>query len=327
MVLDSSGFPIVQYWIPKDALLQLVYVHSRSFVSNFENIKDAESREKAIYNEHIYIDKLELLEIINESLHAFNFIPKGAGIELGAGCAAISVELVLNNPEIDKIYAIEIVPEIVEIAQKNLIQIHELSSKIIPVVGSFDDIKQSDDSIEFAVEFDSFHHSFDLKKTISESFRVLKLGGKLIIIDRSHWNTDKKRRTELENQVYSEKFLIDRGWDKSKRITRSDNGEHEYLLSEYLTAIKDAGFREVSWNQFIDPSWSFIKLSIISTIPSFIRKNTKYSYIQMWPMYKTLIPVLLMRIFGVKKVGNFIALPKKQGSKRFQSKTIICATK
>jgi ubiquinone/menaquinone biosynthesis C-methylase UbiE len=326
-VLNLENFPEIHYWIPKEALSKFVYVHSRSFVSNFENIKDAESREKAIYNEHIYIEKDELLEIIDESLRSFNFIPEGIGVELGAGCAAISVELALNNPKIEKIYAVEIVPEIVEIAQKNLIQIHRLSNKIIPVVGSFDQIEVSDNSIDFAVEFDSFHHSFDLQKTISESYRVLKQGGRLLIIDRSHWNASKKRRIELEEQVYSEKFLVDRGWDKSKKITRSDNGEHEYLLSEYLSAIKNAGFREVNWNQFIDPSWSFLKLSFISTVPNFVRKYTKYSYIQMWPIYKTLFPILLMKIFGFKKVGNFVSLPKKHHSKRFQSKTIICATK
>ena len=326
-MLNSADFPIIQYWIPKDELTQLVYVHSRSFVSNFDSIKNAANREKAIYDEHIYINKTELLEIISESLKAFDYEPKGIGVELGAGCAAISVELALSNPKIEKIYAVEIVPEIVEIAQKNLIQIYNLSKTVIPVVGSFDAIKESDNTIDFAVEFDSFHHSFDLQRTISESCRVLKPGGKLLIIDRSHWNANKKRRLELENQVYSEKFLLERGWDTSKKITRSDNGEHEYLLSEYLNAIKKAGFREVNWNQFIDPSWSFLKLSLISTIPSFLRRNTRYSYIQMWPIHKTLVPVLLMKLFKIKKFGNFIAMPKKPGSKRFQSKTIICATK
>jgi len=317
----------ITYWLDPLALQELVYVHSRSFVSNFKSNLEPASLEKLIYDEHIYIEKNELLEIIDASCKYTSFVPKGTGLELGAGCAAISVELVKRYPEIKKIYAVEIVPEIVEFAALPLIEMFKLEDTIIPVVGNFDKMKVSDDSIDFVVEFDSLHHSFDLMKTIAESGRVLKDGAQLIAIDRSHWNTSKRRRTELQNQEYSHKFLRDRGMDENKRVTRADNGEHEYLLAEYIQAFKSAGFQKIEWIMLIDPTLSILKLSLISLISSKFRKNTKYHYIQTWPFQKLLLPVLFMRLLGKKKFGHFVSLPRKKNSKRFQAKTVIIATR
>lgn len=317
----------ISYWLDPLELQKLVYVHSRSFVSNFKSNLEPALLEKLIYDEHIYIEKNELLEIIDASCKYTNFVPEGTGLELGAGCAAISVELVKRYPEVKKIYAVEIVPEIVEFAALSLIEMHELESTIIPVVGNFDEMKVSDDSIDFIVEFDSFHHSFNLIKTIAESGRVLKDGAQLIAIDRAHWNTSKRRRTELENQEYSHKFLRDRGMDENKRVTRADNGEHEYLLAEYIHAFKSAGFQKIDWIMLIDPNFSYLKLSLISLISSKLRKNTKFHYIQTWPFWKLLLPVLVLRFFGLKKFGHFVSLPRELNSKRFQAKTVIIATK
>ena len=171
------------------------------------------------------------------------------------------------------------------------------------------------------------HHSFSLDTTIAESGRVLKSGGQLLAIDRSHWSASKRRRLELENQEYSIKFLQDRGLDEETRITRADNGEHEYLLSEYLDAFNNAGFSKVKWFFLIDPSFSILKLALISSVSSRFRKNTRFHYVQTWPLRKLIFPVLLMKLLRVQRVGSFVNFPKAEGSKRFQAKTILIATK
>jgi len=324
---QSPSEPKAIYWLAPEKLHELVYVHSRSFVTNFDSQASPETQEKQIYSEHIYIEKSELLEIIDIATSSTDFKPHGIGVELGAGCAAISVELTKSNPAVEKIYAVEIVPEIVEHAAVPLIEMYDLTKKVLPVVGDFDVIKLENESIDFIVEFDSLHHSFNLERTIAESGRILKSGAQLLAIDRSHWNTSKRRRSELENQVYSKQFLSDRGLETSRTVTRADNGEHEYLLSEYISAFKNAGFSEVKWVFLIDPGFSIIKLALISAVSSRLRKNTRFHYVQTWPLRRLITPVLLMRIFRVKRVGNFINFPKKQGSKRFQAKTVIMATK
>jgi len=322
-----ASAPKVVYWQGPEDLHELVYVHSRSFVTNFSLENSPEIQEKQIYSEHIYIEKSELLEIIDIAISSTGFQPQGVGVELGAGCAAISVELVKSNPEINKIYAVEIVPEIVEFAAVPLIDMHINNEKVIPVVGDFDSLKLEDESIDFIVEFDSLHHSFNLEKTIAESGRVLKSGGQLLAIDRSHWSASKRRRLELENQEYSIKFLEDRGIPVETRVTRADNGEHEYLLSEYIGAFKHAGFSEIKWVFLIDPSLSILKLALISSVSSRFRKNTRFHYVQTWPFRKLLFPVILMRLFKIQRVGSFVNFPKANGSKRFQATTVLIATK
>ena len=323
--LDNKGKAI--YWLQPKELLNFVYVHSRSFVSDFSKQMSAKDRENQIYKEHIYIEKDELLEILNTSSKHTEFSPSGIGVELGSGCAAISVELTNLYPKVEKIYAIEIVPEIVEYAAVPLIYMNKVEEKVNPVVGNFDDIKLENESVDFIIEFDSLHHSFNLDKTIRESARILKPGAKLLAIDRSHWSTSRKRRDELENTIYSEEFLSARGLDKSTHLTRAENGEHEYLLSEYLDAFKKAGFSSTDWIFLIDPNFSVIKQSLISAVPSRIRKQTKYYYIQTWPLRKLIFPIIMMRIFKLIKVGRYINFPRNINSKRFQAKTVIIATK
>ena len=119
-----------------------------------ENGFTDEKIEDLIYKEHIYISKSELREIVYATLQAFNFKPKGIGLELGAGCAAISVELARDIREIEKIFAVEIVPEIVEMAQTSLIRIAGVQNRVIPVLGDFDNLKVEDESIDWIIEFD-----------------------------------------------------------------------------------------------------------------------------------------------------------------------------
>jgi len=315
------------YWLQPKELIDFVYVHSRSFVSDFSKQISATARESQIYKEHIYIGKDELLEILNISNKYTDFSPSGIGVELGSGCAAISVELTKLHSKIEKIYAIEIVPEIVEYAAVPLIYMNKAEEIVKPIVGNFDVIKLEDTSIDFIVEFDSLHHSFDLNRTIKESNRVLKPGSKLLAIDRAHWSTSKRRRNELENVKYSKEFLTARGLDPNIAVTRAENGEHEHLLDDYLITFKNAGFTDVRWVFLIDPKFSILKLSLISAIPSPLRRNTKYHYIQTWPFRKLVLPVILMRVFKLKKVGKFISFPRNKNSNRFQAKTLIYATK
>ena len=318
-----SNIPSVLFWVKPEEVNHLDYVNSRNYPSKNSSDEDIES---SIYSDHVYIEKKELTEILG-AVKDLNFAPKGIGLELGSGCSAISVELVKNNKNIEKIYAVELVPNIIQNAAVKLIEINTVADKVIPVLGNFDDIKLDDQTVDFVIEYDSLHHSFNLERTIQESSRILKQGGQLFAIDRSHWKISRKRKAELENQIYSKEFLLDKGLDINKVFTRAENGEHEYLLSDYLNALSKAGFSKVEYFICLDPGFSILKLALISSVPSKIRSRTKFHYIQTWPLRKILIPVVLMNIFKLKRVGKFISLPRKPGSKRFQLKTFIFATK
>ena len=319
----------VQYWLEPEQVSDEIYVHSRSFFSKYENstFKDDSELEDLIYQEHIYISKEELQEIIRATLKAFDFNPSGVGLELGAGCAAVSIEIAKEFPSVSRVYAVEIVPDIVEIAQTSLIRIAGLEGKVIPVLGDFDNLRIENESIDWIIEFDSLHHSFDLAKTARESFRVLKPGGKLIAIDRAHLTTSRQRMKSLEMEPYSREFLLQRGYDPNTRITRADNGEHEHRISDYTRYFKSAGFSKARWKNLLAPELNLLKLALISATPWKLRQATKFRYVQTWPLWKILIPVLILRFSKSGQFGRFIKLPRAVNSKRFQSKTILEFTK
>lgn len=325
----NSNVPEILYWIDKSKVNSEVYVNSRKFSEkyNTDSRLSKSEKENLIYKEHIYIEKYELSEILDVVLKEFNFEPFGMGLELGAGCAAISVSLAKKFPHIKKIYAVEIVPDIVEFAQVELIRLNSVDQVVVPVVGSFDSMQLKGESIDWIIEFDSLHHSFNLEVTANEAFRVLKPNGKLIVIDRAHWNTRQKRLENLESIAYSEEWLEQRGLDKKMRITRSQNGEHEHLLSTYIEIFQKVGFRKTTWRQLISTDLNGLKISLINLVPWKLRAKTKYHYIQTWPIWLILVPVLYMKIFNKSKLGNFVRLDRKFGSKRFHSKTIIQFTK
>ena len=121
------------YWLNKAELENLVYVHSRSFVNEINEQKTEKMQEDFIYREHIYIEKYELIEILEKVISLVGESKlRGNGIELGSGCAAISIELVRKMPLIESMRAIEIVPEIVEKAACKLIELNTAEDKVIP---------------------------------------------------------------------------------------------------------------------------------------------------------------------------------------------------
>ena len=118
------------------------------------------------------------------------------------------------------------------------------AGKVIPVIGSFDDLRIPDASLDFAIENDSLHHSDDLAVTIRECARVLKPGGCLVCFDRCHDNAVTDAEVEqLLSKVYGPEFLVAHGYPADMRLTRRENGEHEYREFEWRSAGERAGLR------------------------------------------------------------------------------------
>lgn len=197
----------------------------------------------AIIDEYVYIHS-ENVE------NTFNIIPKsselihGTGIDLGGGVGCISSTLAKRN-NIDKIYCVELVEDAVKLCHPIVKQeiLKEEKNKVISVVGDFDNLELENNSIDFAVSWDSMHHSTDLVKTLKECKRVLKKNGALIIVDRAH--NDSISDSEIErmlNIVYDQAFLTKYYRPKNMILTRRENGEHEHRFFEWKKFFKESGF-------------------------------------------------------------------------------------
>jgi hypothetical protein len=74
----------VTYWVKPEEVSHLDYVSSRSFLSK----EISADLEQSIYSNHVYIEKSELISILN-AVYNLDFNPSGIGLELGSGCSAI----------------------------------------------------------------------------------------------------------------------------------------------------------------------------------------------------------------------------------------------
>ena len=168
---------------------------------------------------------------------------EGVGIELGAGTGVLA-SVVARRPAVRAVLGVEICEMVARLLMPKIARavLHRQAGKVVPVIGSFDDLRLPDGSVDFIVEIDSLHHSGDLPLTVAESCRVLKPGGTLLCFDRCHpdWLTDAEVQTMLA-RTYPPDFLRENGYPAGVVLTRRDNGEHEYRLFEWRAAFERAG--------------------------------------------------------------------------------------
>lgn len=187
---------------------------------------------------------------------------RGTGVEVGAGVAVFSAMVCKRHEAVDRIYTVEIVPEVAEFLQPTVIRAiggEKAEKKINNVIGSFDNLRLEDESIDFCIEIGSLHHSHDMQRTLNEIARVLRPGGWLVVLDRAHNNglTETQRKFMLDVQ-YGESWLKANGFSPDP-LSRRENGEHEYTLSEWEEAFTQSGFylhsrfelRPVGWRRFL----------------------------------------------------------------------------
>ena len=199
----------------------------------------------------------------------------GVGIELGAGCGLLS-SVVAKKKAVEAVLAVEVCEQMASLVIPKVASwvLGKDANKVIPIVGSFDDLRLPANSVDFAVEIDSFHHSENLISTVSECTRVLKPGGLLLCFDRSQPNTVTDDDVEqMLSQVYSREFLVANSYPPDIVLTRRENGEHEYRLFEWKSAFDASELKLVKTIKFSEEVPFRLALKgLISVSPTRIRR-------------------------------------------------------
>lgn len=198
----------------------------------------------------------DLIKISQKSFNTPEF--RGVGIELGAGLGLLGI-VISKSPKVEALVSLEIcktfVTEAIPAASKELLGSN--FKRIIPTYGSFLDYEISDNEIDFAVQIESLHHSYDLQRAADELFRILKPGGFLFSLDRSHPDSvsDETLKSLLDHE-YPMSWLEHHGYPTDKPMSRRDNGEHEIRDSEWKNTFEKSGFVTETFN-FIAPKLKF----------------------------------------------------------------------
>ena len=103
---------------------------------------------------------------------------KGTGVDLGGGIGLVS-SVIAKKKKIKKIYCVEIVKNSVTKCQPKIIKkvLNNKSKKVLSVLGSFDELNLKNNSVDFCIGWDSFHHSTNVIRTLKEAKRVIKKNG------------------------------------------------------------------------------------------------------------------------------------------------------
>jgi SAM-dependent methyltransferase len=200
--------------------------------------------------------------------------PRGIGVDLGSGTGLLAATIA-HYPQVEAVLAVDVCEDLAPVAQRIAGSLlGSEASKVIPVVGSFDDLHLVDGSVDFIVEYQSLHHADDLPHVFREAARVLKPGSWMLCYDRCNADSMTDETVDrLLSKRYGKAFLAHNGCPPGIRFTRRENAEHEYRWFEWERAFRAAGL-ELTAKRILGPvikSKPLLK-AILSTLPGPIRR-------------------------------------------------------
>jgi ubiquinone/menaquinone biosynthesis C-methylase UbiE len=234
--------------IPQELLESPAVAYRNNFAAALARLPADE-----IVTSYVYLTCAQMERMLSLACSLFGLELYGTGLEVGSGCGLLACTAAKSH-RVERVYALEICEKMVELVMPKVATrvLGARASKLIPVMGSFDDIRLPSASVDFIVEIDSLHHSDNLSVTLRECARVLRAGGHILCFDRCHSNDVTDRDVELMlAQVYSEDFLRKNHYPPGITMTRRDNGEHEYRLHEWQAAFRSAGLKLVAARKFV----------------------------------------------------------------------------
>jgi SAM-dependent methyltransferase len=193
--------------------------------------------------ERLMLGAAGFLKQIGRPLH-------GRGADLGSG-TGVGACIAAKLPGVDEVYAVECSELFVKDVMPAVFDKFACpGQKIQRVVGDFNALHLEDESLDFLVEIDSYHHSEDLALSARESWRVLKPGGMVMAIDRA-W-PDHYQQAELDamfDREFSPTLKRKYGIPEQVPFTRRDWGEHEYTLKQWEQVFGQNGFEAITFLQ------------------------------------------------------------------------------
>ena len=196
----------------------------------------------------------------------------GIGCEVGAGAAVFSA-ILAKRSDVSQMYAVEVcAPLVTELMPQVVLAIAGLHvEKVVGCIGDFNRLEIPDGSLDFIFDFFSLHHSADIGVTLLECRRVLRRGGMLIALDKARPDsmTDADHARML-NKEYDDTYKKQFGIPLTQRLSRRDNGEHEYRLKDWHIAFISGGFSRFEHFRLDNPSGGPLPLQIIKKGISFL---------------------------------------------------------
>lgn len=153
--------------------------------------------------------------------------PNSSLLDVGCG-SGILIQKLLSLSRNLKLYGLDITPKMIEVAKKKFIS----CSNVKISLGSAIKMPYENNSFDYVICASSFHHHPDPLQSAKEMVRVLKPGGKLLILDMCIEGLLRKLLFKIENIYHNE--------GKVFRLTNIEM--HDLYKKVGLTKIKQSTF-------------------------------------------------------------------------------------
>ena len=164
--------------------------------------------------------------------------PKLTIADLGAGEGLIS-QLLARGAE--KVYCVDNAPKMVEFGKDLALENEQTNLEYL--LGDIESVPLEDNSVDIALLSQALHHASKPTKAIDEAFRILKPGGKIIVIDLLEHDFEKARELYAdvwlgfsENKIYQ--MLKDSGFKQPSINVVSKEDNEPYFQTILASAQK-----------------------------------------------------------------------------------------
>ena len=164
--------------------------------------------------------------------------PKLKIADLGAGEGLLS-QLLARGAE--KVYCIDNAPKMVEFGQDLALKNDQTNLEYM--LGDIESVPLDDNSVDIALLSQALHHASNPTKAIEEAFRILKPGGRIVVIDLLEHDFEKARELYAdvwlgfsENKLYQ--MLKDTGFSQTELNVVSKEVNEPHFQTLLATAIK-----------------------------------------------------------------------------------------
>ncbi len=169
--------------------------------------------------------------------------PQGAVLDLCAGTMPLALELTRQAPE-RRVMAVDFCEDMIRAGLKTL-PVDERRQRITPICGDGEDIPAADNSFWGCTVAFGIRNISRPQRGLEEMYRVLKPGGKLLILEFS------RPTNFIVKPLYF--FYLNRVLPLVAGMVSGDKEAYEYLASsiakfyepeDFLSMIRQAGFRK-----------------------------------------------------------------------------------
>lgn len=126
-------------------------------------------------------EERDIEEAPDQAIDALGLAPGATVADIGAGSGYMTVRLASRVGATGRVYAEDIQPQMIDLLKQRLAR--DKVANVVPILGTVDDPKLPEGSVDLALLVDVYHEFSDPVKMLGGLRQALKSGGRLVLLE------------------------------------------------------------------------------------------------------------------------------------------------